>query len=159
VRAFGLSRLSKRWPRLFSDFHLHEQPLPGHPVEVEAVSGACMLVRREVVEQAGGWDERYFLHCEDLDLCMSVRKNGWKVLFAPDAVVVHDKGSCSRERPIFVEWHKHRGMLRFYRKFFSHQYPGPFMWLVWIGVWLRFVLVVVRIFALKFRTKLGVRSG
>lgn len=138
VRAFGLARLSRRWPRLFFDFHLHKQPLPADSIEVEAISGACMLVRREALEQAGNWDEDYFLHCEDLDLCMSLRQKGWKVMFVPTAKVVHALGVCSRSRPIFVEWHKHKGMIRFYRKFFRHQYPGLLMVLVMLGVWLRF---------------------
>jgi len=74
---------------------------------------------------------------------MRFRKMGWKILFVPDAVVTHNKGGCSHSRPIFVEWHKHKGMIRFYRKFFRHQYPGVLMWLVVAGVWLRFALVVV----------------
>jgi GT2 family glycosyltransferase len=141
VRAFGLSRFADRWPRLFFDFHLHKQPLPTHPIEVEAISGACMLVHRAAMRGVGHWDEGYFLHCEDLDLSMTVRGRGWKIMFVPDARIVHDKGGCSRSRPLFVEWHKHRGMMRFYRKFFKHQYPGPLMWLVALGIWLRFGLV------------------
>jgi GT2 family glycosyltransferase len=141
VRAFGLSRFADRWPRLFFDFHLHKQPLPTHPIEVEAISGACMLVHRAAVQGVGHWDEGYFLHCEDLDLSMALRGRGWKIMFVPDARIIHDKGGCSRSRPLFVEWHKHRGMLRFYRKFFTHQYPGLLMWLVALGIWLRFGLV------------------
>lgn len=141
VRAFGLSQFSDRWPRLFFDFHLHKQPLPTHPIEVEAISGACMLVRRAAMNVVGQWDEGYFLHCEDLDFSMSLRRKGWKIMFVPDARIVHDKGGCSRSRPIFVEWHKHRGMMRFYRKFFKHQYPGALMWLVTLGVWFRFAAV------------------
>lgn len=141
VRAFGLSRFADRWPRLFFDFHLHKQPLPSHPIEVEAISGACVLVRRAAMQDVGHWDEGYFLHCEDLDISMTLRGKGWKIMFVPDARIVHDKGACSRARPIFVEWHKHRGMMRFYRKFFQHQYPGPLMWLVALGIWLRFGLV------------------
>ena len=143
VRVFGLQRFSKRWPQLFADFALHKQPLPDNPIEVEAISGACTLVKREAVDDVGLWDEGYFLHCEDLDWCMRFRKMGWKILFVPDAVVTHNKGGCSHSRPIFVEWHKHKGMIRFYRKFFRHQYPGVLMWLVVAGVWLRFALVVV----------------
>lgn len=138
VRAFGLSRLADRWPRLFHDFNLHKQPLPEQPIEVEAISGACMMIKREAMEDVGHWDEGYFLHCEDLDLCMRFRQKGWKVLFVPDAPIVHYLGVCSRSRPFFVEWHKHKGMLRFYRKFFRHQYPGILMWLVALGVWFRF---------------------
>jgi GT2 family glycosyltransferase len=142
VRAFGLYRFAGKWPRLFYDFHLHKQPLPDCPIEVEVVSGACMLVRREAIEDVGLWDEGYFLHCEDLDWCLRFRQKGWKILFVPDARVVHEQGACSRSRPIFVEWHKHRGMVRFYRKFFRKRYPGVLMWVVVFGVWLRFGAVV-----------------
>ena len=144
VRAFGLSRLSKRWPKLFFDFYLHNQPLPQLAIEVEAISGALMLVKRSAMESVGTWDEAYFLHCEDLDWCMRFRRDNWRILFVPDAPVVHYQGGSSRSRPLFVEWHKHKGMVRFYRKFFSHQYPGILMWLVRLGVWFRFSLVAVR---------------
>jgi len=141
VRAFGLSRFANRWPKLFFDFHLHQQPLPKQPFEVEAISGACMLVRREALEDVGPLDEGYFMHCEDLDWCMRFRQKGWKIFFVPTAKIIHYLGVCSKSRPIFVEWHKHKGMMRFYRKFFRHQYPGILMWLVGLGVWLRFGLI------------------
>lgn len=141
VRAFGLNRFSHRWPKLFFDFYLHTQPLPTSPIEVEAISGALMLVSRAAVDDVGIWDEAYFLHCEDLDWCMRFRQRHWKILFVPDAPVVHHLGHSSRVRPYFVEWHKHKGMVYFYRKFFLNQYPGLLMWLVDMGVWLRFGLV------------------
>lgn len=141
VRAFDLSRLSKRWPKLFFDFYLHKEPLPKSPIEVEAISGACMLCRREAMQEVGLLDEEYFIHCEDLDWCIRFRRGNWKILFVPDAKILHHKGVCSRSCPLFVEWHKHRGMMRFYRKFFQHQYPAVLMWLVVAGVWFRFLLI------------------
>jgi GT2 family glycosyltransferase len=159
VRAFGLSSFAGRWPRLFFDFHLHKQPLPIHPIEVEAISGACMFVRRAAMQEVGHWDEGYFLHCEDLDFSMAMRGRGWRIMFAPDARIVHAKGACSRSRPIFVEWHKHRGMMRFYRKFFRHQYPGPLMWLVALGIWLRFGVVASYLSALHIMRHLAIRRG
>lgn len=141
VRAFGLAQFSKRWPKLFFDFYLHKEPLPKSSIEVEAISGACMLVRREAMQEIGLLDEKYFMHCEDLDWCIRFRRGEWKILFVPGARMLHHKGVCSRARPIFVEWHKHKGMMRFYRKLFRHQYPGVLMWLVFIGVWLHFLLV------------------
>jgi hypothetical protein len=143
VRAFGLFSFRQRYPRLFSDFLLHHQPLPDVPVEVEAISGSCMLVNRAALKDVGLLDEGYFLHCEDLDWCMRFRQKGWKIMFVPDAHVVHHKGTCSKTRPIFVEWHKHKGMMRFYGKFFRHQYPGILMWIVATGVWLRFGAMAV----------------
>ena len=141
VRAFGLARFSERWPRLFFDFHLHKQPLPEKAIEVEAISGACMMVSRVAMQDVGEWDEGYFLHCEDLDWCMRFRQNGWNILFVPSAQITHALGVCGRSRPVFVQWHKHKGMMRFYRKFFRHQYPSVMMGLVAVGVWLRFGLV------------------
>jgi len=145
VRAFHLSRFADRWPRLFTDFNLHMQPLPAGPLEVEAISGACTMVKRHAMQDVGPWDEKYFLHCEDLDLCMRYRQKGWIILFVPDSRIVHHRGACSRSRPLFVEWYKHLGMLRFYRKFFRRQYPGVLMWLVTLGVGLRFCAVVAYI--------------
>jgi len=138
VRAFGLSRFENRWPTLFYDFCLHKKPLPDKPIYVEAISGACMMIKKEVMEEVGHWDKDYFLHCEDLDLCMRFRQKGYKILFVPDAPIIHYLGLCSTSHPVFAEWHKHKGMIRFYKKFFSMQYPGALMWLVKLGVWMRF---------------------
>lgn len=157
VRAFGLSTLGSRYPRLFSDFALHRQPIPDHPIEVEAISGACMLARRDALEEIGLLDEGYFMHCEDLDLCMRFRRGGWKILFVPDARMIHHKGHCSRASPIFVEWNKHKGMIRFYRKFFRRQYPGLLMGMVVVGVWTRFTVISAYYLLDRFRNKLALR--
>lgn len=127
---------------------MHLQTLPQVPVEVEAISGAFMLVRAQALSQVGPLDEHYFLHCEDLDWCMRFRAQGWQILFVPDVVVTHIKGVCSADRPLFVEWHKHKGMIRFYRKFFRHQYPGWLMVGVRAAVWLRFG-VLAAVYLLK----------
>lgn len=141
IRAFGLSKFSKLSPGIFSDFLLHRQPLPERPIEIEAISGSCMLVRRAAIRDIGVLDEGYFLHCEDLDWCMRFRQKGWKIIFEPDARVIHYKGVCSKTRPIFVEWHKHKGMIRFYGKFFRNQYPGVLLWIIEAGVWVRFAAI------------------
>jgi len=141
VRGFGLSRLAWIAPRLFSDFYLHREPLPAEAVDVEAVSGALTMVSREAFDEAGPWDEGFFLHCEDLDLCLRFRQAGWRVLFEPRAAAVHHRGMCGRSRPLAVEWHKHRGMIRFYHKHFRAAYPPGLFGLVVAGVWLRFAAV------------------
>jgi GT2 family glycosyltransferase len=63
----------------------------------EWVSGACILVRRPLLEQLDGLDERFFLYCEDTDLCLRIWKAGYEVRFQPDAKVVHE-GGASAER-------------------------------------------------------------
>lgn len=117
------------------------EPLPDHPVEVDAISGAFMLVRKEALDDVGPMDEGYFLHCEDLDWCKRFWQKGWKVIFVPDVTITHFKGGSSRKRPIRVEWHKHKGMVRYYHKFYRDKYPKPFMYLVYTAVWARFFLM------------------
>jgi hypothetical protein len=150
VRAFGLAPLARRLGVTrgeVRDFVRRGDPMPPHPVEVEAISGAFMFVRRAALPKVGPLDEGYFLHCEDLDWCLRFRQAGYEVLFVPEVSVVHDKGASSRARPVRVLWHMHRGMVRYYRKFFQDQYPRPFLWLVLAGVWLRFAaLAAVALF-------------
>ena len=111
--ALGLERFL---PVQLPNFLLHQDPLPSSPVEVEAISGACLMARREMIMDIGPLDEQYFLHVEDLDWCMQARRAGWKILFVPDAKVVHQKGISSHVQPLTVEYYKHKGMVRFYGK-------------------------------------------
>jgi GT2 family glycosyltransferase/nucleoside-diphosphate-sugar epimerase len=159
VRSLGLGSLGNSFPRLFFDFDLHKQRLPDGPVEVEAISGACMLARRDSLEDVGLLDEGYFMHCEDLDWCMRFRQKGWKILFVPDARMIHHKGYCSKDRPIFVEWNKHKGMMRFYKKFFRHKYPWLLMGIAAVGVWTRFVSVIGYYLLDRILRRLGLRRG
>jgi len=149
VNSFGLKCLVGLNRKVFSDYRLDREPLPDKAVEVEAISGACMLVSKEVYTDVGPMDEEYFLHCEDLDWCLRFRLRGWKIMFVPQARLFHSKGSCSASRPVFVEWSKHKGMVRFYRKFFTDQYPLSMLLLIWLGIWLRFGLSLVKIFTRK----------
>ena len=82
--------------------------------EVDACSGALMLLPRAVFEHVGGFDPGYFLHAEDLDLCRRVRVAGRRVLVANQVAVTHVQGSSSRARPFFVIWHKHRSLWRYF---------------------------------------------
>ncbi|MGH8083278.1 MAG: glycosyltransferase family 2 protein, partial [Lysobacter sp.] len=84
---------------------------------VEATSGALMLMPRPLFARIGGFDEAYRLHAEDLDLCRRVREAGGTVAVANGVRVVHVRGVSSRSRPFFVEWNKHRGLWRYFRKF------------------------------------------
>lgn len=94
--------------------------IPGEPHPVEAISGAFMLVRRSALDTVGSFDEDYFLHWEDVDLCHRFSRAGYGILFVPDVEVLHYKGHCSSDQRARVEWHKNFGLLRFLRKnFFS----------------------------------------
>ncbi|MES2403512.1 MAG: glycosyltransferase family 2 protein [Pseudomonadota bacterium] len=115
-------------------------PIPQEPIEAENVSGALLLLPRAVFERLNGFDEGYFLHCEDLDLCRRARDAGYTVWLAGDVRVHHGKGGSSRHRPVFVSWHKHRGMWRWFRKFDPAACRPFTRALVWFGVWLHFAV-------------------
>lgn len=100
--------------------------------QVDAISGALMLMPRALFDRIGGWDAGYRLHAEDLDLCRRAREAGAVVAVANDLQVLHLRGVSSRSRPFFVEWHKHRGLWRYFRKFEAPQRG----WSVRVGVWL-----------------------
>lgn len=84
---------------------------------VEACSGALMLVPRTVFDALGGWDEGYRLHVEDLDFCRRARAAGFGVAVANNVKALHLRSVSGRQRPFFVEWHKHWGLWRYWRKF------------------------------------------
>jgi GT2 family glycosyltransferase len=112
--------------------------------DVDAVSGALMLLPRAVFDRIGGFDEGYFLHCEDLDLCRRVRDAGLRVVCANDVRVVHVKGTSSRSRPLFVARHKHRGMWRWFVKFDPSARNPLLRVLVWLGLWAHFAIMLPR---------------
>jgi N-acetylglucosaminyl-diphospho-decaprenol L-rhamnosyltransferase len=117
-------------------------PIPDHVVEAEAISGAVMLMPRRVFEWLNGFDEKYFLHCEDLDICRRARDGGWRVLLAGDVRVMHGKGGSSRHRPVFVSYHKHQGMWRWFRKFDPSAQKPHVAFVVWLGLWVHFLIQI-----------------
>ena len=112
--------------------------------QVDAVSGALMLVSRALFERVGGFDPGYRLHAEDLDLCRRVRAAGAVVAVANDVTVLHVRGVSSRARPVFVEWHKHRGLWRYFRKFEAGRRSAPVRAAVFLAIFARFPLAALR---------------
>ena len=111
--------------------------------QVDAVSGALMLVPEILFKRIGGFDPGYRLHAEDLDLCRRVRAAGAAIAVANDVSVLHVRGVSSRARPVFVEWHKHRGLWRYFRKF---EAPGRGLstrMAVFLAIFARFPLAAV----------------
>lgn len=111
---------------------------------VDAISGALMLMPRALFERIGGFDPGYRLHAEDLDLCRRAREAGATVAVANGVRVVHVRGVSSRSRPVFVEWHKHRGLWRYFRRFEAPRRGRLVRASVLAAIALRFVLAAAR---------------
>ena len=114
------------------------------PLGATLVSGALMLLDRSLFERVGGFDAGYRLHAEDLDLCRRAREAGALVAVANDVRVLHVRGVSSRSRPVFVEWHKHRGLWRWFRKFEAKRRDALVRVGVFTAIWLRFPVAVIR---------------
>ncbi|WP_414636984.1 glycosyltransferase family 2 protein [Arenimonas sp.] len=110
---------------------------------VDAVSGALMLMPLGLFVRLEGFDEGYRLHAEDLDLCRRVRAAGYEVVVANDLRATHVRGVSSRVRPAWVEWHKHRGLWRYFRKFEAADTPAWLVPVLWLGLWGHFAGVVL----------------
>ena len=87
------------------------------PIDVEAVLGACLVVRREVLEQVGPMPEDYFVFLEETDWCLRIRRAGWRVVHLPGARVVHVFGASSKKKqPAETRLEYHRSLYHFFRK-------------------------------------------
>lgn len=94
------------------------------------VTGACLLVRRDAAERAGLLDERFFMYEEDVDFCAALRAGGGRILFTPEAEIVHLRGRSARSAPAATRLAYHRSHAAFYAK------HDP-RWVPWLRVWMR----------------------
>lgn len=140
--ASGLARFEARCPAL-AGVELPAATAAMAIERVDAVSGACMALPRSAFERVGGFDEAYFLHVEDLDLCRRLRDAGFGVAIVADLRVRHAQGSSSHHRALFVSRHKHRGMWRYFTRFDPAARNPLLRALVWAGIWSHYALNAV----------------
>ncbi len=101
--------------------------------EVDGVSGSCMLIRREVIQQVGFFDEHFFAYQEDADYCFQVKKAGWKVVYLPTAQIIHFGGhGGSRVQPYRSIYEWHRSYYLYYKKNLANDYFFLFNWFYYL---------------------------
>lgn len=123
--------------------------------EVDWVSGCFIAVRRDAFEAAGGFDEKYFMYVEDVDLCWSIRQSGWSVWYLPRGDVVHHIGMSSQAVPARMVLHHHASMLRFHRKTYRGRARPLVNAAVAVGVAARFLLIMALNSYYRLRAALG----
>lgn len=115
--------LSKWLPQLpwVRDFEATMQDTR-EPMEVDYLLGACMIVRREVLDQAGLLDESFFMFLEETDWCYRIKENGWRIVWTPEGKIIHyGQQSVSRDPPRFIPM-LYRNYCRFTRKHGSRRW-------------------------------------
>lgn len=101
------------------------------------LSGSLMLLRRKAFDAVGGFDPRYFMYFEDLDLCRRLAAAGWSSVYVPSAVVEHTGAHSTRRNADAMLRAHHESAYRY----LSGQYGPPLRWLLRVGLWLRFHVV------------------
>jgi len=125
-----LNRLRTDW---LSRDYLPDRFDYGAEGETDYVQGACLMVRREAADEVGLLDERFFMYSEEEDWCFRLKRAGWRVMYVPDAVIVHYRGMSTRQRSTEMLIELYRSKL----KFFAKNYGRP------AAVMLRGVLVLL----------------
>ena len=113
-KIFGLSSLfpkSSFWNGYYLG-HFNDQEVQ----KVDVLSGACMCVRREILEQIGGFDEDYFMYGEDIDISYRIKKAGYQNYYLPEPNIIHYKGESTRKASFNYIKHFYRAMLIFSKK-------------------------------------------
>ncbi|MFN7982736.1 MAG: glycosyltransferase family 2 protein [Vicinamibacterales bacterium] len=86
---------------------------------VDCIAGACMLIRRRVIDDIGAFDESFFMYSEEVDWCFRICRAGWDIVYLPDAVIVHYGGQSTRQvrEPMYRALYRHK--VRFFRKHYG----------------------------------------
>ena len=132
-RLTGLAKLFPSHPRVARYNLLHVDP--NTPLDVDSVCGAFMLVRRDVIERVGMFDEAFRMYGEDLDWAYRIKAAGWRVRYHPAVVVLHYKGQSSRQRPASSIRAFYHAMRVFYDKHYAPTRPAPFNALIHAAIW------------------------
>jgi len=115
----------------------------GHPVEVEMVMGSCVMIKRDVFEKVGGFDEDYFMYAEDVALCYAIRKSGHRIDYVREAAVIHHGGKSSdfKEESQFSIVMPRESMVIFFTKTKGKAYAILFKWATAISAFGRLLLL------------------
>jgi GT2 family glycosyltransferase len=160
---FWTSIFGRRSPltKLFPENSITKREFPcfdDNVTDVDWVSGACMVTKKEVFESVGGFDERFFLYWEDADLCKKMKDAGWRIVYYPEAKVVHAVGRSSDSKPLHSIYYFHHSC---YKLFLKYTQPPTSLLnpIVFLGLFLRCLFVIMynvsarKLLAKKKRTK------
>lgn len=146
-KIFGLSALFPKSKR-FGRYHLgYLDKDKTH--EVDVLSGAFMLMRKETLDKVGLLDEEFFMYGEDIDLSYRIQKGGYKNYYFPDTRIIHYKGESTKKGSVNYVFVFYRAMVIFARKHFSQQNAAMFSFLINMAIYLRAGLAIVRRFAIS----------
>ncbi|MFP4557761.1 MAG: glycosyltransferase [Bacteroidales bacterium] len=147
-KIFGLSQLFPR-SKTFARYHL------GHLNkdeinEIEILPGAFMFMRKTALDKVGLLDEEFFMYGEDIDLSYRILKGGYKNYYFPETTIIHYKGESTKKGSINYVLVFYRAMMIFARKHFSRKNASLYVFLIYLAIYFRAGLSLLRRFASRF---------
>lgn len=135
---YKLSGLARLFPhsRAFSRYHLgHLDEKESH--EVDVLAGAFMMIRREVLDQTGGFDEVFFMYGEDIDLSYRIQEEGYKNYYFAGSQIIHFKGESTRRGSMNYVRMFYKAMSVFVKKHYGGSKAGVFNFFIHFAIWIR----------------------
>ena len=149
TRLLGLARLFPK-SRLFGQYNLTYLD-PDQTHAVDAVSGSCMCLPRNILEQLGPFDETFFMWGDDLDYCYRIARAGYRVVYHPGTQIIHYQGVTHRIAPFFYLRLHFEAMAKFARKYPSLSGGAIARAVIRVGIFLLAIVTYFRsyLFALS----------
>lgn len=111
--------------------------------EVDSLTGAFMMVRKEAIDKVGLLDEDFFMYGEDIDWCYRIKEAGFKIIYFPEAEIIHYKGGSSKKKRLKTIYEFYRAMYLFYKKHYYNKYNIFITASVYGGIGFKFLLSVL----------------
>jgi GT2 family glycosyltransferase len=124
----------------YNALNLHEDEVG----EVDCLTGAFMLMPKDVLNKIGLLDEDFFMYGEDIDLCYRIKDGGYKILYYPNAQIIHYKGGSSKKKRTKVIYDFHKAMWIFYKKHYYRKYNFAVAFLVYIGIQIKYLVSIIK---------------
>ena len=135
-----LSGITALFPtsKLFATYYLgHLSPNTSH--QVDALSGACMMIKKNVLEKCGGFDERYFMYAEDIDMSFQIQKSGNINYYLADVSIIHFKGESTVKDNRYVKLF-YKAMIQFAQKHYTGITGTVYVQFLKVAIWFRALL-------------------
>lgn len=113
--------------------------------DIQCLSGACIMARKEIIDKIGGFDENIFMYSEDLDLCFQILKEGWKIHYLSTEIIVHHEGASAKlkRNRNFASLRQKSSNYYFFRKNYGALKAVQFRMVVFAGTFFRLALMIL----------------
>lgn len=143
-KVLGLSRLFPK-SRMFGKYNLTYLD-ENQTYQVPAISGSFMMIRHQVLDKVGLFDERFFMYCEDIDLCQRINASGYQIFYVPTTQIVHYKGESTKKDRLDYVVAFNKSLYLFFQKYYAPQSIFLFRWFIILGILLRGGIIYVKNF-------------